>query len=88
LPNEVYLATDGRAFDGTGIPLEIRASFFSQADLQNGRDAALEEAIKQIKIRKLELRRKEVRSGFPKRTTYGNSGSPIAVDDSLCAHWS
>jgi hypothetical protein len=49
LPNEIYLTSEGKAFDGTGIPPEIRMPFFSEADLQNGRDAALEEAIKQIK---------------------------------------
>ena len=65
MPNEIYLTTDGRAFDGTGIPLEIRVPFFSQADLQ-GRDAAIEAAIKQIKIRKLELRIKEVRLAVSK----------------------
>jgi hypothetical protein len=48
LPNEVYLTSKGKAFDGTGVPPEIRVSFFSEADLQNGRDAALEEAIKQL----------------------------------------
>jgi hypothetical protein len=44
LPNEVYLTSDGNAFDGTGIPPDIRLSFFSAADLSKGRDEALEEA--------------------------------------------
>ncbi len=48
LPNELYLTSDGRAFDGTGVPPDIRIPFFSDADLRNGRDAALEEAIKQL----------------------------------------
>jgi len=49
LPNEIYLTAEGRAFDGTGVSPDIRVSFFSGADLQNGRDAALEEAIKRLK---------------------------------------
>jgi len=48
LPNEVYLTADGQAFDGTGVPPDIRVPFFTGADLQSGRDAALEEAIKQL----------------------------------------
>jgi C-terminal processing protease CtpA/Prc len=89
MPNEIYLTTDGRAFDGTGIPPEIRVSFFSQADLENGRDAALEEA-KQIKI-------KEVRSVVSKSAPHpANSGSrllliiPIALigpDDQFINLW-
>jgi C-terminal processing protease CtpA/Prc len=49
LPNEIYLTADGRAFDGTGVSPDIRVPFFSDADLQNGKDAALEEAIKRLK---------------------------------------
>lgn len=49
LPNEIYLTADGRAFDGTGVSPDIPVPFFSDADLQNGRDAALEEAIKRLK---------------------------------------
>jgi C-terminal processing protease CtpA/Prc len=41
LPNEVYLTSDGRSFDGTGVPPDTRVHFLSEADLQNGRDAAL-----------------------------------------------
>jgi hypothetical protein len=48
LPNEVYLTTDGKAFDATGVPPDIRTPFFSSAELQSGRDAALEEAIKRL----------------------------------------
>jgi len=46
LPNEVYLTSDGKAFDATGVPPDIRLGFFSPEDLHNGRDAALEEALK------------------------------------------
>ena len=48
LPNEIYLTADGRAFDGTGVPPDIRVPFFSDADLQDGRDAALENATTQF----------------------------------------
>jgi len=46
LPNEVYLTSDGKAFDATGVPPDLRLSFFSLEDLQKDRDAALEEAQK------------------------------------------
>jgi Peptidase family S41/Tricorn protease C1 domain len=45
LPNEIYLTDRGKAFDGTGIPPEIRMSFFSSGDLKSGRDAALQRAL-------------------------------------------
>lgn len=48
LPNEIYFTADGRAFDGNGIPPDIRVPFFSAKDLQIGQDAALEEAIRQL----------------------------------------
>ena len=44
LPNEVYLTVDGKAFDATGVPPDIRLDFFSVEGMNNGRDAALEEA--------------------------------------------
>jgi len=46
LPNEVYLTSAGKAFDATGVPPDIRLNFFSREDLRDGRDAALEEALK------------------------------------------
>jgi hypothetical protein len=48
LPNEVYLTSEGKAFDGAGVPPDTRVPFFSEADLQNSKDATLEEAIKQL----------------------------------------
>lgn len=48
LPNEVYLTADGQAYDKTGIPPDVRVPFFIGADLQNGKDSALEEAIRQL----------------------------------------
>jgi hypothetical protein len=44
LPTEVYRTSDGTAFDGVGVPPDIRVSFFSPQDLGDGRDAALEKA--------------------------------------------
>ena|SRR5579859_422443 len=45
LPNEIYLTNSGRAFDGSGIPPDVRIPFFTHEDLMNGRDAVLEKAI-------------------------------------------
>jgi C-terminal processing protease CtpA/Prc len=44
LPNEVYLTKDGKAFDGPGIPPDLRVPF-SKADLVGGKDAALDKAL-------------------------------------------
>lgn len=49
LPNEVYFDAEGHSFDGAGIPPEDRVPFFSQKDVREGRDAALEAAIRMIK---------------------------------------
>jgi hypothetical protein len=46
LPNEVYLSKQGNSFDGTGVPPHIRMPFLSHNDMRNGRDSALEEALK------------------------------------------
>ena len=46
LPDEVYLTSDGKAFDATGVPPDVRLIFFSPEDLLKNRDAALEEAQK------------------------------------------
>ena len=48
LPNEIYRAADGQAFDGPGVPPDIRASFFSPEDGGAGRDAALDKAIESL----------------------------------------
>jgi C-terminal processing protease CtpA/Prc len=45
LPNEVYLAEDGRAYDVSGVPPDVRVPVFSEPDLKDGRDSALEKAI-------------------------------------------
>jgi hypothetical protein len=46
LPNEVYLTAEGKAFDATGVPPDIRVKLFSVEDLHEGRDAAIEAAQK------------------------------------------
>jgi hypothetical protein len=48
LPNEVYYTQDGKAFDATGVPPDIRVPFFTPTDLLRSRDAALEEAIREL----------------------------------------
>jgi len=44
LPNERFI-TDGKTYDGTGIPPTIRVPVFSAADLERGRDSAIEKAL-------------------------------------------
>jgi hypothetical protein len=46
LPNEIYLTEDGKSFDGAGVPPDISMPIFSREELQNGRDSALEKALK------------------------------------------
>lgn len=48
LPNEVYYTADGAAFDAVGVPPDILVQFFTPEDLKAARDAALEEAIRQL----------------------------------------
>ena len=48
LPNEVYYTQDGKAFDAQGVPPDIHVRFFTPRDLLVSRDAALEEAIRQL----------------------------------------
>jgi len=38
-------STDGKAFDGAGIPPDLQVPFFSREDLAIGRDAALDKAM-------------------------------------------
>jgi C-terminal processing protease CtpA/Prc len=45
LPNELFLTEDGRSFDGPGIPPDIEVPVFRVADLEEGRDPALEAAL-------------------------------------------
>jgi C-terminal processing protease CtpA/Prc len=48
LPNEVYYTENGKAFDAAGVPPDIRVPFFTPKDLLRSRDAALEEAIREL----------------------------------------
>lgn len=49
LPNEVFLTPNGKAFDGVGIPPDIRVPVFAPADLKAGRDPALAAALKVLR---------------------------------------
>jgi Peptidase family S41 len=44
LPNEIYLAEDGRSFDGPGVPPDIVRRVFTHADLARKYDPSLETA--------------------------------------------
>lgn len=46
LPTELYLTSAGKSFDGRGVSPDIRMSVYSKADLESGRDGALERAMK------------------------------------------
>jgi Peptidase family S41/Tricorn protease C1 domain len=48
LPNEIYYTADGTAYDAVGIPPDVPLQFFTPEDLKASRDAALEEAIRQL----------------------------------------
>jgi len=48
LPNEIFVS-QGKAFDGEGIPPDIRIPVFSQSDLDSGKDAALAAALNLIR---------------------------------------
>ena len=48
LPNEVFLTEQGKHFEATGVPPDIRIPVFPKADLEAGRDGALEKAIEII----------------------------------------
>ena len=45
LPNEVYRTSEGRTFDGPGIPPDIPIHVFAAEDLAAGKDHALQRAI-------------------------------------------
>jgi len=45
LPNEVFLNEQGKHFEATGVPPDIRVPVFPKADLEAGRDSALEKAL-------------------------------------------
>ncbi|HJQ25398.1 MAG TPA: S41 family peptidase [Blastocatellia bacterium] len=49
LPNEVFLSEQGKHFEATGVPPDIRMPVFPKADLEAGRDTALEKALEILK---------------------------------------
>jgi C-terminal processing protease CtpA/Prc len=44
LPNEVFRSSEGKTFDGPGIPPDIEVPVYADEDLAAGRDPALERA--------------------------------------------
>jgi C-terminal processing protease CtpA/Prc len=51
LPNERFV-TDGKAYDGPGIPPDIRVPVFPKSDLDGGRDSALLRAMELLKSKR------------------------------------
>ena len=49
LPNEVFLNEQGKHFEASGVPPDIRVPVFPKADLEAGRDTALEKALEILK---------------------------------------
>jgi hypothetical protein len=49
LPNERFV-TDGKSYDGPGIPPDVTVPVFPKADLDAGRDGALEKALELLKL--------------------------------------
>jgi C-terminal processing protease CtpA/Prc len=45
LPNEVFLTPEGTAFDGSGIPPDIRIPVFAASDVSAGKDPAMAKAL-------------------------------------------
>jgi hypothetical protein len=45
LPNEIFVTESGKAFDGPGIPPDIKVPVFPKEDLEKGRDGGLEKAL-------------------------------------------
>jgi hypothetical protein len=45
MPNEVFLTEDGKHFEATGVPPEVRVPVFPREDFEQERDSALEKAL-------------------------------------------
>ncbi len=45
LPNEVFRDSEGKTFDGPGIPPDVDVPVYAESDLQAGRDRALEQIL-------------------------------------------
>ena len=56
LPNERFV-TDGKSYDGPGIPPDVAVPVFPKSDLDVGRDGALERALEILRQRPLALLR-------------------------------
>jgi len=48
LPNEVFLTEQGRHYEASGVPPDIRSPVFPKQDLDEGRDSALEMALETL----------------------------------------
>ncbi|MEO7966104.1 MAG: S41 family peptidase [Gemmatimonadaceae bacterium] len=48
LPNEVFRSSDGKTFDGPGIPPDIEVPVFAADDIAAGRDPGLERAAREL----------------------------------------
>jgi hypothetical protein len=48
LPNERFLTSDGRSFDGPGVPPDVEVPVFAAEDLSTGVDRALEAAVGEL----------------------------------------
>jgi hypothetical protein len=51
LPNERFM-TDGRNYDGPGIPPDVMVPVFPKSDLDTGRDGALEKALELLGVKR------------------------------------
>jgi hypothetical protein len=51
VPNEQFLTRDGRTFDGPGIPPDLRAPVFTDAEFAADRDSAFDRAVALLKRR-------------------------------------
>jgi Peptidase family S41/Tricorn protease C1 domain len=49
LPNEIFLTEDGKDFEASGVPPDIRVPVFPRSDLDSNRDSALEKALTSLK---------------------------------------
>jgi C-terminal processing protease CtpA/Prc len=51
LPNERFV-TDGKSYDGPGIPPDVAVPVFPKSDLDAGRDGAIEKALELLDVRR------------------------------------
>jgi hypothetical protein len=49
LPNEVFQTEDGKDFEASGVPPDVRVPVFPKSDLDSNRDSALEKALTYFK---------------------------------------